>query len=1361
MRNAAYLAVDVQGSLLPQDVLSRIAAADRELPGMRPEDYHLAASERLGDAASRRWDYLLGAYRAFRDRLAKLPEGDSATSLTRDRWLLVLLQELGFGRVPYQRGGLQVAGKDFPVSHLWNTVPMHLLGWHTELDKSVPGVSKRAPQSMLQEFLNLSDDHLWGVLSNGRRLRILRDSTSLVGSAYVEFDLEAIFDGELYAEFVLLYTLLHASRFELIAGDDATPTYADCWLEKWRAFAAETGLRARDQLRDGVKDALEALGTGFLFANPKLREQLASGRLSREEFHHELLRLVYQLIFIFVAEDRGALLDPAAPQDAKDRYTDYFSSRRLRRLAVRRSGDWHSDLWRATAMVIAGLGSDNGQPEIALPGLGGLFFRVAGGPPVLTDEPRPDQLLRANLPNNALLTAVRKMCTVRAKDGRPRDVDYQHLGAEELGSIYESLLELVPYAETNGSGPKFELKEKVSGNDRKLTGSYYTPGSLIESLLDTALDPVIEEHATSPDDLLKITVCDPACGSGHFLVAAARRIAKRYAAMVTGEEEPVPSAVREAMRKVVAQCIYGVDINPLAAELAKVSLWIESLEPGKPLAFLDAHIKVGNALLGTTPRLIAAGIPDGAFKPIEGDDRPVASELKKRNAREVQYVSREAGRGSRGSQESLFDEEELPGNQKLAEQVLALAATRVSSVADVREQERRFHELENSDDLKRKRLVADAWCAAFVWRKHADAPEAITTATIRSLEAGTALSDDRAEELRRLVEQYRFFHWHLEFPEVFRESKSGDVNPDTGWSGGFTCVLGNPPWERVKIQEKEFFAGRNATVANAKNAAARKKAIAALATSKDEVDRNLFAEFSNVLRQADGWSLLLRDSGRYPLTGRGDINTYAVFAETGRSITSPYGRVGMVLPTGIATDATTQFFFKDMVTTKTLASLYDFENEQRIFAQVHHSFRFCLWTGTGRRSPEKQINLAFRLRQPIQISDRQFTLTPDDITRLNPNTGTCPVFDHKRNADITIGIYRRVPVLWRDGAGGEGINPWGLSFQAMLHMANDSNLFRPNASAGETLESMLADGWRLEGNLLVRGGERLLPLYESKMVHHFDHRFSTYSNATQAELNVGTLPRSTPEQKNDPTYSVLPQYWVPEDEVRSRLAARSWQKKWLMGWRNIARSANIRTLICGLLPVAGVAHSFPLALVHHENAELLYANLASVVLDFVARQKVAGTNFTFNYITQLAVLPPDAYEQHCPWEVRSRLNLWIKTRMVELSYTAYDMESFARDMGDKGAPFIWDEERRALLRAELDAAFFHLYGIKRDDADYIMETFPIVKRKDEAKYGEYRTKRLILEIYDAMQDAIAGRKPYQTPLDPPPGHGPRHSKRGI
>ncbi|ACZ90494.1 Eco57I restriction-modification methylase domain-containing protein [Streptosporangium roseum] len=1356
MRGTSYLAVEVAGGLIPQDVLSRIGAADRELPGIRPEDYHLAASERLGDAASRRWDYLLGAYRAFRERVDGLPDGDPATTPTRERWLQVLLSELGFGHVPYIRGGLKAGDKEFPVSHLWHNVPMHLLGWNTRLDRATPGraETKRAPQSMLQEFLNLSDDHLWGVLSNGRQLRILRDSTALVGSAYVEFDLEAIFDGELYSEFVLLYTLLHASRFELISGDDSTPTCADCWLEKWRAFAAETGLRARDQLRDGVQKALEALGTGFLVANPGLRDQLVSGALKREDFHHELLRLAYQLIFLFVAEDRGALLTPDAAQDARDRYATYFSTRRLRSLAARRAGDRHTDLWKTTARVIRALGDDDGLPMLGLPGLGGLFFRTAGTLAELTDTPVPDQFLVCDLPNEALLTAVRHMSTVRGKDGRPRDVDFQHLGAEELGSVYESLLELVPHPDL--AVPTFELKT-VAGNDRKTTGSYYTPSSLIESLLDTALDPVIDEHAKSgvADDLLKITVCDPACGSGHFLVAAARRIAKRYAAMVTGEAEPVPSAVQKAMHKVVGTCIYGVDIQPLAAELAKFSLWMESLEPGKPLAFLDAHIKVGNSLLGTTPRLLDDGIPDEAFKAIEGDDRKIVASLKKDNARQ------------RRNQGMLFTETGTRlGNKELAGEVQALAAVPVSTVADVREQERRFREFERSDALTHARLVADAWCAAFVWRKHADAPPAITTDTVRRLQEGGGLPSAVALELDRLVERYRFFHWHLEFPDVFdAEAGAGsDANAATGWRGGFTCVLGNPPWERVKLQEKEFFAARHEGIANAKNAAARKKAIAALATSAEETDRWLFAEFAGELRSADGWTHLLRESGRYPLTGRGDINTYAVFAETGRTLLAPSGRVGMVLPTGIATDATTQFFFKDMVTTKTLASLYDFENEDKLFAHVHHSFRFCLWTGSGPQAPRRRIDLAFRLRQVAHLDERSFTLTPEDITLLNPNTGTCPVFDFKRNAEITLGIYRRVPVLWRENPKS---NPWELSFMAMLHMANDSGLFRPSAEERETLEGMLAAGWQLDGNHLVKGDERLLPLFEAKMLHHFDDRFGTYEGQTQAQANVGTLPRPAPVQKGDPAYVVQPRYWVAEKEVQERLCPgnvvegdrrfRKWDKGWLLGWRDICRSSDERTLIDSVFPRTATPDTTLLMLPNRGSAACLSGNLSSFILDYVVRQKSSGTHLKYFTVRQLPILSPEAYGEDCLWGPGERLHLWVRARVLELSYTSYGLEAFARDNGDKGAPYRWDEERRFWLRAELDAAYFHLYGVVREDVDYIMDTFRAFRNKSPDLFE--RTKKAILEIYDAMQDAIDGRKPYQTPLDPPPGHGPRHPER--
>ncbi|WP_440081593.1 Eco57I restriction-modification methylase domain-containing protein [Streptosporangium sp. LJ11] len=1340
MKKFAYLAVKVEGGLIPQDVLSRIGAADRELPGIRPEDYHLAASERLGDAASRRWEYLLGAYRAFRDRVDKLPDGDAATTPTRERWLQVLLGELGFGHVPYVRGGLKAGEKEFPVSHLWHSVPMHLLGWNTELDKGTPGkaATKRVPQSMLQEFLNLSDNHLWGVLSNGRQLRILRDSTTLVGAAYVEFDLEAIFDGELYSDFVLLYTLLHASRFELISGGESVPTCADCWLEKWRVFAAETGLKAREQMRDGVKEALEAIGTGFLIANPKLCDQIESGKLDREEFRHELLRLAYQLIFIFVAEDRSALFDPAAPQAAKDRYTTYFSSRRLRSLAARRSGDRHTDLWKTVTTVIKALGDDEGLPALALPGLGGLFFRAATVTQVLTDEPQPDQLLWCDLPNKALLAGIQKMCTVWDKDGRPRDVDFQHLGAEELGSIYESLLEFVPYVDI--ATQRFKLKDKISGNERKTTGSYYTPNSLIESLLDTALEPIIEEHAKfgNPDDLLKITVCDPACGSGHFLVAAARRIAKRYAALLTGEDEPVLSAIRAAMHKVVAKCIYGVDIQPLAAELAKISLWIESLEPGKPLAFLDAHIKVGNALLGTTPALLAKGVPDAAFKAIEGDDKTIVGSLKKQNAKEL------------AGQNTLFDDGgKRIGNREFAEKILSLASMQVFRVTDVREQERRFREFDTSESLAQARRTADAWCAAFVWYKNAAAPDAITSSTVRHLSNGGNLPELVDKELAKLAEQYRFFHWHLEFPEIFRVGESGnDINPATGWGGGFSCVLGNPPWEKVKLSEKEFFAARNEEIATAGNKASRDSLIKALATSAD--GKVLYREFIDAKRRAEGESHYLRASARYPLTATGDVNTYAIFAENNRTVLHPRGRLGVIVPTGIATDATTQYFFKDLVIKKSLASLYDFENARGIFARVHRSYKFSLLTVTGGEGGVDRAEFAFFLHDSTQLADegKRFELTPEEITLLNPNTGTCPVFRTRRDAEITIGIYRRVPVFIRPTE--KSGNQWKVSLMTMFHMSNDSSLFRPSERDGETLESMERDGWQLEGNVLVKGLERLLPLHEGKMGNKFDHRSAEFFGMGDTDLQ--SVNHFLPQKAS------MPRYWVSEAVFQERMKRRTFEcKTALLGHRRVARSTDERTAIAAILPWSAASYGWiisagPTA----EDLGILGVVYNTFVYDYCLRNALSQPSVPQGTSEQLPIPKPETFFSSSPWQKSLTLQKWILSRFIELTYTGWILEDFAKELEYDGAPFIWDEERRVLLRAELDAAFFHLYEIKRVDVEYIMETFPTVRRKDEAKYGEYRTKELILKIYDSMQVAIDRHQPYQTMIDPPPGNGLRH-----
>ncbi|MDR0285343.1 MAG: N-6 DNA methylase, partial [Propionibacteriaceae bacterium] len=1044
---SATQAIRIEGGIVPASLLQLLRGGTLGSDESRsPESYHIVGRQTVPDAVNRAWSYLVGAWEAWTDAQAR--EGgmeSTSAALARERWLLPLFQELGYGRLTSSQGVVIEDDQRYPVSHEWNNIPIHLVGPGVKLDKRNPGVqgAARAPQAMVQELLNRDETRLWALLSNGLRLRLLRDSTALAGSAYVEFDLQAIFSGELFSEFMMLWQLCHESRLEPRPGSEGEPVSTRCWLEQWREDSIETGTRALDQLRGGVERALEHLGSGFLAhqANGSLRQALSNGSLTATTYHRHLLRLVYRLLFLFVAEDRDVLLDPSAPQLARERYDSYFSTRRLRQQAQSRHGSVaYGDLWQAQVIVLKALGG-NGQPELALPALGGLFD---------SETEAADPFRDASLGNDALLAAVRDLGWFQSGQ-RLQAVDYRNLGAEELGSVYESLLELVPQVMVDDRHYRLVA---VSGNERKTTGSYYTPSSLVSALLDTALDPVIEQAVrTSRSDsaeaerrLLNLTICDPACGSGHFLVAGARRLARRLAAIRSGEDEPTPDAVRHALRDVIGRCVYGVDLNPLAAELAKVSLWLEATEPGKPLGFLDSRVRVGNALLGATPALLSAGLPDGAFSVLEGDDKATASAAKKRNA------------GERGGQDELFVLETTTSSLVRLHQELLGTPDNVSAV---RTQARKWRQFERSEEYQGQKLRADAWMSAFVWHKRTDenSVPVPTSATIRHIEA-TPFADNLAvyrQEVAAITAQYHFFHWHIEFPEVF-DRPGQDKSPE-GWTGGFDVMIGNPPWERVKLQEQEFFAARDGDIANAPNKAARSKLIAKLQHSESLADQQLYVEFIASRRQAEGESVFLHHSGRYPLAGRGDVNTYAVFAELFSTLVAPTGQAGVIVPTGIATDATTQYYFKDLVTHQRIRCLYDFENAAPIFGGVHRSFKFCLLTTTGRRTQLAQPKFAFFLHDARDIEATSFTMTPKEITLVNPNTGTLPIFRTRRDAEITLGIYHRVPVLLREGD--PDCNPWGIRFMRMFDMSNDSHLFY-------TREELEADGWVLNGNVFER-----------------------------------------------------------------------------------------------------------------------------------------------------------------------------------------------------------------------------------------------------------------------------------------------------
>ncbi|MFD3627328.1 Eco57I restriction-modification methylase domain-containing protein [Streptomyces sp. NPDC058698] len=1321
-RNQVFTAVHTVGGLLPADMLVRISEG-RDVPGSKPADYGLPSSRSVRDEAERSWEYLKPLWRDLRKHLPEdtetgVPAGDPTGRADSD-WLAPLWRELGFGRLPAV-GPAGIAAdsdteKKFPVSHRWGHALIHQTSWNAELDKRPAGAGTVPPQSMLQECLNRTEAHLWGVLTNGRQVRLLRDSSALATASYVEFDLEAIFDGELFSEFVLLYRLLHVSRFEVAEGAAAS----SCWLEKWRTEAIASGTRALDQLRKGVQEAITALGTGFLRhpENGSLREDVRPKPLQKA-----LLRLVYRLLFVFVAEDRDALLSPGADGIARERYETYFSSARLRAHARKRRGTAHGDLYEALRIVLTALGEEKGRPELGLPGLGGLFNDTD------TDAP----LRGLKLSNEALLTAVRHLSQVRdGSSGRWRAVDYRHLDSEELGSVYESLLELEP--KYSAAERTFTLIE-VAGNTRKTTGSYYTPSSLIECLLNSSLDPVIEDamkrgeeaaaqsDATDPSDaivneLLSLTVCDPACGSGHFLVAAARRIAKRVAAVRERNPEPTLNAVRHALHEVVARCIYGVDLNRMAVDLAKVSLWLEALEPGRPLSFLDAHVKQGNGLIGATPKLLQGGIPDEAFIATEGDDKKHAKALEKINQQE------------RVGQGSLFDlggEMVKVANTAFASSLRSITLIQAEELTDVRRQEDAYDKWTASSDYQRAKLVADSWCAAFVWLKTPEAPRPVTHAVFKALEDsnGQEAPAETKAEIRRLRKQFSFFHWHLEFPEVFSVPEDGrGVSSATGWAGGFDCMVGNPPWERIRIKEQEFFAQRNQAIATAKNAVARKRLIKEL--KEDPAGQSLYAKFEKAKRKAEGESHFLRNSGRFPLTGRGDINTYAVFSETDRALTGPRGRMGVIVPTGIATDATTQFFFKDLVQAGALAALYDFVNAAPLFPGVHRSFKFSILSIAGRSARERAAKFAFFLHDPSELEDagKTFRLTPEEITLLNPNTGTCPIFRSRQDAELTLSIYRHLPVLWnkKEPTG----NLWSLDHMQMFDITHDSDKFIPAES---------------------HSGDRTVPLYLGKMVHLYDHRWCGYQDGAWEDW--------TDEEKGSAN-PLSSESAVRVSHVEERLKNR-WQREWLLGWRSITNATNERTLIPAVTPIAAVGNTLPLALPNTKigSPANLIANLSSFVTDYVARQSVSGTHVNTFILHQLPVLTPSQAEPH---------GAFIIPRVTELIYTAHDMRAFATDLGDTEGPFCWDESRRQAIRAELDALFFHLYGVSREDADYILNTFPIIRRKDEAEYGTYRTKDLILAEYDRMavagltlENPLVDGENYTSTLTPPPGHGPRH-----
>lgn len=1324
--------VQLVHSLFGADLLNSLLTGDPKTEGNRAATFRLPRGLSLSDEIARAGRIALGAFQTYREQTR-------STAATEEFVRTILTEAFGYQYTPCNTAGelpdipagapgmlpgLETAADAelearYPITaflsfrHTKPELPLLIVPENRPLDRmcEFPGRRRKTPFALMQEYLDKSDRFLWGIVTNGTTWRILRDSTSVALSAYLDFRLGEVLESRDTEAFAAAYRLFHASR---PARQNETEVESCLW-EKWRKELEIGGERVREGLSSNVQESLRALGCGFLGhpANTTLRQALRSGELSPMDYYNELLRLVYRFIFLFVMEERELLhahIPGAEAAAARDIYRKGYSMARLTpRALANHNRDHHDDLWQSVRIVFTALGQDTGEPLLALPALGGLF-----------DAAQCPHLDAAELPNSVLCTAMR-LLRWSAGSGQSQllPIDYRNMGSEELGSVYEELLELTP--QINLTEKRFSFTGDISaargnrnrradGNKRKTTGSYYTPPCLVELLVHNALDPLIGKcRRQAPpgkqrEALLSLRIIDPACGSGHFLLAAARHLAQAVAEVSGSEpERQLPAA----MHDVIARCIYGVDLNPMAIELVRMNLWLEGYQPNKPLSFLDNHLICGNSLLGITSwEELRHGIPaDPKAKALPGDNAAVFSAFKKKNKQEqAELAVRTAHLGgfSTPADAALAADEQSP--------------------TDVRRKSRHYLKLAAQRQRLPQALAADALIGSFLLPKQ-DIDRIPTTRQVLDAAAGL-INGENAPAIADAVaacRRHKVLHWPLIFPEAME-------------SGGFDCVLGNPPWEKNKLADKEWFAQRYPLIANAPKANIRKKYIRLLSEGKlratlqkdntaaaDTTEMQLHEEYLRALSLSAATTKYFTWAGmRYPLTGSGDLNLYALFAETALNLMKDSGRAGILLPSGLATDKNTSRYFRHLVTGHRLSSLNDFENKS-LFPGVHSSYKFSAFT----IAQAETISAAFFLHHPRELaeSERCLTLTAEDFCLLNPNSATSALPRSRKDADLLLHICKTVPVFVRETP---DTNPWGVQFARLFDMTNDSKLFREEE------------------------GDDTLPLYEGKMVHLYDHRWASpqkeknNSEADEEEAEEdeeGNL--ITAEQKQDSTFMPQPRYWVRRADIISKLAKKKITilPPWFMGFRTITNATNERTLIPALLPFCGAGNSLSIIILPQETrgkACCLYANLASIVQDYIVRCKLGGSNMNLHYVQQFPVLPPAAYS--------AEAEAYITERVVRLVYTADNMRPFAADMGYRGAPFAWDENERALLRAELDAVYAKLYGLSRADLAYILDpttyygdkcptvTFPTLQANEIKAYGEYRTQRLVLEAYDRVPD---------------------------
>ncbi|MDO8438283.1 MAG: hypothetical protein Q7S69_09050 [Nitrosomonadaceae bacterium] len=1190
----------------------------------------------------------------------------------------------------------------------------------------------------------------WGILTNGAVWRLYWQGARSRSEEFLELDLAALlgvpgckqdpFSMDDRHGVKLFFCLFHRGAF-----------LRQTWDKEGRTFHEYAFNEAR-LYEDKVSQDLGARVFATIF--PQLADALAAGDPDADiaspiylaELREATLILLYRLLFILYAEDRNLL--PARDE----RYDDYALHKIRKDIARRRDANdtlsasasryWQhlTDLFRIIA---------KGDASIGMPAYnGGLFEENRAlllGRSRVADArfaPLLDDLARRSDPSTKLTTGL-----LRAW------INYRDLSVQHLGGIYERLLEYSLTVE-NGS-----IVARPASFARKVSGSYYTHDGLVKLIIRETVGPLVAERKAAfhaqleawhrkkelkPADwdmldkidpasiMLDLKICDPAMGSGHFLVSLVDYLADEIlesiaaaqlevAAQLWAKDAENPwasplvariadirsrilSAARQqrwtvteaqlddrhiVRRMILKRVIFGVDKNPMAVELAKVALWLHTFTVGAPLSFLDHHLHCGDSLFGG----------------------------------KVKQLAQELGKLKGG----LLQQDDLQRVEQARISMNAIGNLTDIDIAEAHESKALMASL--TDNLRPTQRALD-FLQAKQWAGKAEAKNYQQTWVgllnheygdnlLESIDllgkAGIKLFSERQQNDHRVVQaalacaaNNRFLHWELAFPTIWQNGQ-----------GGFDAIIGNPPWDVMRLEDVPWFSSRDPSIALVTRASDRKRMIGELEKSGSP----LWADYCVASAATEAAARVARECGDYPLLSGGDVNLYSLFIERAQSLIHPHGLVGLLCPSGIAADKGAAEFFRSISTTGRLAALYDFENRKGFFPDVDSRFKFCALVFGGEQRTVQTTRCAFYLHTLEEADDpaRILTLTAQDFSAVNPNTGAAPIFRTKRDADITTAIYRRQPVLV-DRHNESPKKVWPVRYCTMFHMTNDSHLFKRR-------DELEQEGWYpVSINHWKKSEAEAVPLYEGKMVQMYDHR------AADVVVNSGNLKRPaqplpiTNKEKLVDRYPT-PQYWTIITEVE-----KTWAGLWSLSFKSVSSPTNARTMIAAILPKAGVGHSMSM-LVPQGNGDgalsilLLLANFCSFAFDFLLRQKVQGQNLSWFILEQMPVIYPEQFEQVLG---KTKIADFVRGEVLHLSYTAHDLAPFAHDLGYDGAPFAWDEDDRRHRLARLDALFFHLYGLPRDDAAYILDTFPIVREQDEKAHGCYLTKELILAYMNAV-----------------------------